>query len=52
MDFDRWTPVRDHSWPYYIFKQYNEELMRMRMAHKSVHCQWQESIYKVISKIK
>ena len=26
MDFDRWTPVRDHSWPYYIFKQYNEEL--------------------------
>lgn len=35
MDFDRWTPVRDHSWPYYIFKQYNEELMRMRMAHKS-----------------
>lgn len=35
MDFDRWTPVRDHSWPYHIFKQYNEELMRMRMAHKS-----------------
>lgn len=35
LPFDRWSTTRYNSWPYRIFKQYDIELMRMRMAHES-----------------
>lgn len=34
--FDRWTPKTEHSWPYRIFRQYDDELMRLIISHESV----------------
>lgn len=35
--FDRWSTTKYKSWPYRIFKQYDTELMRMRMSHESAN---------------
>lgn len=34
--FDRWNPKREHSWPYRVFRQYDDELMRLIISHESV----------------
>lgn len=33
--FDRWTPETEHSWPYRVFRQYDDELMRLIVSYES-----------------
>lgn len=35
MPYDRWTPVKKNSYPYIVFKQYNQEIKRMMMSYES-----------------
>lgn len=36
IEFERWTPKSDHSWPYRVFRQYDDELMRLIISYESV----------------
>lgn len=35
ISFDRWTPQMEHSWPYRVFGQYEDELMRLIISYES-----------------
>lgn len=35
ISFDRWTPKTEHSWPYRVFRQYDDELMRLIISYES-----------------